>query len=58
MVRRLLGDFDMEILFGAWRSVKVNVWKVTRRIVLGRYYAASPSYIKLNGTFPVLQGGK
>ncbi len=34
MVRRFLCDFDTEILFGAWRSVKMNVQKETRRSLL------------------------
>ncbi len=34
MVRRFLCDFDAEILFGAWRTVKMNIQKRTRRSLL------------------------
>ena len=34
MVRGLLGDFDLKILFGAWRSVKVKVGKGMRKSLL------------------------
>ena len=34
MVKRLLGGFSMEILFGAWRSVQVKIRKGTRKSLL------------------------